>query len=49
MAVETIASRELKSQSVLYRILNQVERVGNLVPNPAILFVALAALVVVAS
>lgn len=49
MDAEAIAPNELKSRSVLYRILNHIERVGNLVPNPAILFVGLAAVVVVAS
>ncbi len=49
MADKMISPNELKSDSLLYRILNTVERVGNLVPNPAILFVVLAAVVVVAS
>lgn len=43
------APDELKSDKGLYRVLNRVERVGNLVPNPAMLFVGLAAIVVVAS
>ena len=49
MNVESFAASELKSESILYRVLNRVERVGNLVPNPAILFVGLAAIVVAAS
>jgi aminobenzoyl-glutamate transport protein len=49
MDVGTIASNELKPQKGLYRILNAVERAGNVFPNPAILFVILAAVVVVAS
>jgi aminobenzoyl-glutamate transport protein len=49
MAVKTIAPNEFKSDNRLHRILNFVECVGNIVPNPAILFVALAAIVVVAS
>jgi aminobenzoyl-glutamate transport protein len=49
MSVEAVAASELKSESILYRILNRVERVGNLVPNPAILFVALSAVVIIAS
>lgn len=49
MNVEAVAASETKPESILYRILNVVERVGNLVPNPAILFVGLAAIVVVAS
>jgi aminobenzoyl-glutamate transport protein len=44
-----VVSSETKSDKNLYRVLNAVERVGNLVPNPAILFVALAVIVVVAS
>lgn len=35
--------------SGLYRILNLVERAGNVIPNPAILFLFLAAVVVIAS
>lgn len=49
MGVETTAASELKSESNLYRILNRIERVGNLVPNPAIMFVGLAVIVVAAS
>lgn len=45
----SIEPNELKSESSLYRILNVIERVGNAVPNPAILFVGLAVIVVVAS
>ena len=47
--VSAIAPLEIKPDKGLYRILNWVERVGNLVPNPAILFVGLAAIVVAAS
>lgn len=46
---DAIAPNELKSEKKLYRILNFVERVGNLIPNPAMLFVGLAALVVIVS
>lgn len=38
-----------KPDSGLYRLLNLVERAGNVIPNPAILFVVLGAVVVVAS
>ncbi len=43
------ASGELKSNSGLYRVLNLVERAGNVIPNPAVLFLSLAAVVVIAS
>ena len=39
----------VKPEPFLHRILNAVERAGNFIPNPAILFVILAAIVVVAS
>jgi aminobenzoyl-glutamate transport protein len=48
-AAAAIASNELKSEENLYRILNRIERVGNAVPSPAVLFVALAFIVVIAS
>jgi aminobenzoyl-glutamate transport protein len=44
-----IAKDELNPKNNLYRLLNVVERAGNVVPNPAILFIALAAVVVIAS
>lgn len=49
MDADAIAPNELKNDTRLYRILNTIERVGNLVPNPAILFVGLTAIVIVAS
>jgi aminobenzoyl-glutamate transport protein len=48
-AAAAIAPNELKSEKNLYRILNRIERVGNAVPSPAVLFVALAFIVVIAS
>lgn len=39
----------VKPEPFLHRALNAVERAGNFIPNPAILFVILAAIVVVAS
>lgn len=44
-----LTAPELKPQNNLYRVLSVVERVGNVVPHPAILFVGLAVLVVLAS
>jgi aminobenzoyl-glutamate transport protein len=46
MDTGAIAKDELKSQSILYRILNVIERAGNAVPNPVILFVGLSVIVV---
>ncbi|MEQ1923424.1 MAG: AbgT family transporter [Pyrinomonadaceae bacterium] len=43
------ASGELKSNSGRHRVLNLVERAGNVIPNPAVLFLFLAAVVVIAS
>ena len=44
-----IVSSETKTGKKLYRVLNAVERVGNAVPNPSILFIALGVIVVIAS
>lgn len=54
MDAQTAASNNNESnnqekEKTLYRILNFVERVGNFIPNPAILFVILAAVVVIVS
>ena len=49
MVHEAITPNKNKSESSLYRILNVIERVGNAVPNPAILFVGLAVIVIIAS
>ena len=49
MAVEAIPPGELKTESFLHRALNLVERAGNVVPSPAIMFVILSAVVVIAS
>lgn len=43
------AQEDKNTDKRLYKILNVVERVGNAVPSPAVLFVALAFLVVVVS
>ncbi|MCD9185712.1 MAG: AbgT family transporter [Pyrinomonadaceae bacterium] len=49
MDAQIIAANKIETKNTLYKILNFVERVGNAVPNPAILFVALTFLVVIAS
>jgi aminobenzoyl-glutamate transport protein len=49
MNADANAPTELKPDKGLYKLLNFVERVGNAVPNPAILFIALSVIVVVAS
>ena len=49
METVAVAPFEARHDKTLYRILNRVERVGNLVPNPTMLFVGLAAIVVLAS
>ena len=41
---ETPGSAAESKQNFFYRILNRIERIGNAIPNPALLFVALAIL-----
>jgi len=49
MDAQIVAAKNFETKNTLYKILNFVERVGNAVPNPAILFVALTFIVVIAS
>lgn len=49
MDAQIVAANNFETKNTLYKILNFVERVGNAVPNPAILFVALTFVVVIAS